>query len=100
MQHYDGGRAEVIEDGGGFFKEQGQVILNACCRNAVSNVFVDTAFGRVAIQQLSPTFAKEPTRILVHGELAPRKQSHFRHGVQTTLAIWIKGADRIDFVVE
>ena len=47
MQHHDGGRAEIVEDGGSFFKEQGQVILNTRSRNAISNVFVNTAFGRV-----------------------------------------------------
>ena len=100
MQHHDGGWAEVIENGSCFFKEQGQVIFNACSRNAISNIFVNTAFGRVAFQQLTPTLAKKPTRILVHRELAPRKQSYFRNWVQTTLAVGIKGTDRIDFVVE
>ncbi len=100
MQHHDGGWAEVIENGSCFFKEQGQVILNACSRNAISNIFVDTTFGRVAFQQLTPTLAKQRARILVHGELAPRKQSNFRNWVQTTLTVWVKGADRIDFVVE
>ena len=93
MQHHDGGWAEVIENGSCFFKEQGQVILNACSRNAISNVFVNTTFGRVAFQQLTPTLAKKPTRILVHGELAPRKQPYFRHGVQTTLTVRVKGAN-------
>ena len=95
-----GARAQVVKYGGGFFKEQRQVVLDARRGHAVAHVFVDAAFGRVAFQQFAPAAPESRSGRLVHRELAPGQQAHFGHGVQAALAVGVKGADGVDFVVK
>ena len=38
--------------------------------------------------------------IVIHRELAPGQQPHFRHGVEAALRVGVEGADAVDFVVE
>ena len=41
--------AQIVKHRGGLFKEQRQIIFNACCGHAVADVFVNATFGGVAI---------------------------------------------------
>ena len=104
VQHHGGGiglaSAQVIKHRGSFFKKQRQVVLDARRGYAIAHVFVDAALGRVALQQLAPTASESRTGRLVHRELSPGQQPHFGHGVEAALAVGVKGADAVDFVVE
>ena len=70
MQSHQGLRSQVVKHGRGVVKKQGQVVLNARGGHAIAHVFVDAAFGRVALEQFAPAAAKFGARRLVHGELA------------------------------
>ena len=100
MQSHQGLRSQVVKHGRGVVKKQGQVVLNARGGHAIAHVFVDAAFGRVALEQFAPAAAKFGARRLVHGELATGQQPHLGHRVQAALAVGVKGADGVDFVVE
>ena len=102
---YQGGRCgaaspQIVKHGGGFFKEQRQIIFNARSGHAVANVFVNTAFGGIAIQQFTPPTAKLGTRRFVHGKFSARQQTNFGHGVQTALRVGIESPDRVNLVVK
>ena len=100
VQHHRSIGAQVIKHRGGLVKEQGQVILNTRGSYAVANVFVDTALGGVALQQLAPAAAKAGPRSVVHREFTPRQQPNLGHWVQAALAVRVKGADAVDLVVK
>ena len=92
--------AEVVKNGGGFFKKQRQVVLDATAGQARGHVFVDAAFGRIALDALAPACAKSRARGLVHGEFAPRQQAHFGHGIKAALAVGVEGANGVHFIAE
>ena len=100
VQHHASLLAQVVEHGGRFFKKQRQVVLDARGGHAVAHVFVDAAFGRVAVQEFAPALAEQRARSVVHRELAPRQQTHLGHGVEAALAVGVEGADGVDLVVE
>jgi hypothetical protein len=54
----------------------------------------------MVIQQFTPSAAKLGTRRFVHGKFAAWQQTHFGHGVQTALRVWIESSDGINFVVK
>ncbi len=100
VQHHRRLRADVVEYRGGVFEKEGQVILDAGGGDAVADVLVDAALGRVALEQLAPALAKARAGVVVHRELAARQQAHLGHRVQAALAVRIEGADGVDLVVE
>ena len=100
MQHQGGLLTQVIKYRGRGIKKQRQVILDARRGHAVAHVLVDAAARGVALQQLAPALAELGAARLVHGELAPWQQAHFRHGVQAALRVGVKRADGVDLVVE
>ena len=100
MKHHHRGLTQVIKYRGGLFKKQWQVVLNACSRHAIAHVFVDAAAGRVAVEQFTPTASEQSPRHLVHGELSTGQQTHLGHRVEAALGIGVKGANRVDLVVE
>ena len=100
MQNHRGVFTQVIKNRSCFIKKQRQVVLNAGGSDARAHVFVNAAFGRVALQQLAPAAAKLGPRGIIHGELAPGQQTHIRNRVKATLAIGVKGADAVNFVVK
>ena len=100
MQHHHRLFTQVVKDGGGFFKKQWQVVLDACCGHAIAHVFVNAASGGVAIQEFTPAAAKQRTRGLIHGELSTRQQTHLGHGVEAALGVGVKGAYGVDFIVK
>ena len=100
VQYHGGLRAHVVEHSGGVVKKQRQVILNARRGNPIAHVFVDATLGGVTVHEFTPAVAKACAGIVVHRELAPREQPHFRHGVEAALRIGVKGADGVDFVIK
>ena len=100
VQHHGGLAAEVVEHGRGLVEEQRQVVLDARRGDAIADVLVDAALGRVALEQLAPAVAEFRARLVVHREFAAGQQPHFGHGIEAALAVRIEGADRIDLVVE
>ena len=100
MQHHSGLRSEVVEHGRGLVEEQRQVVLDSGRGHTISDVLVDSALGRVALQQVAPAGTQLRSGRIVHGELASRQQANFRHRVQAALAVRIKGPDAVDLVVK
>ena len=100
VQHDRGFIAKVIENGGGLFEEQRQVVLDAGRGHAVADVLVDAAARRVALQQFAPAAAKARARRVVHREFTTRQQADLGHRVQAALAVGVEGADAVDLVVE
>ena len=100
VQHQRAALRQVVKYGGGLLEKQGQVILNARRGNALAHVFVDAAFARVALYQLAPAAAKLAAGGFVHRELAPWQQAHLIYGVQAALAVGVKGADGVDFIIK
>ena len=103
MQHQGsrvrGACTQVVKHGGRVIKKQRQIIFNAGRGYPNADVFVDAAAGRVALEQLAPAFAELGPGRIVHRELAPWQQPHFGHRVQAALAVRVKGANAVDFVV-
>ena len=91
---------QVVEEGGGLFKEQRQVVLDAGAGQPLAHVLVEPRLARVAVHVLAPAAAKHLARGLVERELAARQQAHLGHGVEAALAVGVEDADRVDFVAE
>ena len=71
MQHHRSRCSQVVEDGGGVLKEQGQVVLDTGGGDTVAHVLVNAALGRIAFQQFPPSAAKARAGSIVHGEFTP-----------------------------
>ena len=91
---------QVIEDGGRFFEEERDVVLDAGAGNALRNIFVDAGFGRIALESLAEFLAEACAALVVHRKFTCRQQADFRHRVDGALGVHVEGLDALDFVVE
>ena len=93
-------RTQIIKHGGRLFKKERQIIFNACRGHTIADVFVNAAFGRVAIEQFTPAASELGARRFVHGKLTARQQAHLGHRIQAALGVGVEGANGINFVVK
>ena len=100
MQHQRSVFAQVVEQGGGGFVEQRQVVLHAAGGELVGNVLVHLALGRIAFEAFAEVLSEAGHAVLVQGHFPGRQQADFRHLVQGALGVRVEGADGLDFVVE
>ncbi len=91
---------QVVEQRGGVFEEQRQVILDARRRIAFADVLVDVRPGWIALEALAEALAKARLPVIVEREFACRQQADFRHRIQRALGVHIEGGDGLDLVVE
>src|SRR5687768_9211946 len=98
VQHDRGVVADVVEHRGRVIEEEGQVILDACRGHAVADVLVDTALGRVTLEQLTPAAAEFGPGLVVHRELAAGQQADLGYGVEAALAVGVESTYRVDLV--
>ena len=91
---------QKIEQGGGLFEEEGEVILQAAGGVALGDLPVDEAALGVPLEGVPEGPAETGDPLLVEGELAGREHSHALHPVAGALGLGVEGADALELVVE
>ena len=100
MQTEHGIIRQVIQQGGGVFEKQRQIPFYAAAGDALAHILVDAATRGIAFKNLAELQAKARNAIVIQRELACWQQAEVTDRIQATLAIDIKGADGLDFIVE
>ena len=100
VQAYLSRRREIVEQRGGFVKKQRQVVLDAGGQQALADILVDPASGRIALEGFTKAHAKRGAGGIVAGKLARGQQADVIDLVNAALGVDIESADAVDFVVE
>jgi hypothetical protein len=100
VQQDGGAVGQVVEEGGGLVEEQGQVVLDAGRGDAVGDILVNHAAGRIPLEGFPETAAEAGAPGFVHGELPRRQQAHFLHREDGALGVGVEGLDALHFLVE
>jgi hypothetical protein len=93
-------RRQIVEQRGGLFEEERQVVFDARGRYAIADVFIDRGAARVALEDLAPTAAEGGAGGFVEGEFAAGQQAHVFHRIEAALRVGVERADRVDLIVE
>ena len=95
-----GVRRQVVEQGGGFFEEQGQVVLDTGGDDTAGQVLEDRAAAEVDVEAFAKACLEAGHFVLLHGEFARRQQAHGIHLVYRALGLGVEGAQGLDLVIE
>ena len=91
---------QIVEQRGGLFEEERQVVFDARGRHPVADILIDRRAARVALEHFAPAAAKGGAGGFVEGEFAARQQAHVLHGIEAALRVGVERADRVDLIVE
>ena len=91
---------QVVEQAGQFVEEQRQIVLNAWWNKAFAEVHVQRATPMIHFKAFAKARAKASQRRLVERELLGRQQVDAVYLVDRALGFRIKGAQRLDLVVQ
>ena len=96
----EGVPAQIVEQGGGLFEEQGQVVFQAAGKVALAHFPVDEAGLGIALELVAVLTAEKADGVLVHGKLTGGEQADTVHLFGRALGFGVEQADAVDFVVE
>ena len=57
-------------------------------------------FDRIALEFFAEAASETSAAFFIKGKFARRQQAYFADGVDTSLRIYVKGANRFDFVIQ
>ena len=91
---------QVVEQAGGVFEEQRQVVLDAGRGDAAGHVLEDRAAAEIHIEAFAKACAEVGDGLFIQRELAGRQQADRLDLVDRALGFRVEGAQGFDFVVE
>ena len=100
QQRHPGPLGDVLEEGGGLFEEQRQVLLEAGGGDALEGVHVERALARVDVEQRLEALAEAGDGGARQRVLVGRQQLDALDPIGAALGVRVEGAQGVDLVVE
>ena len=91
---------QIVEQGGRVFKKQRQIGFDARRNQALTDLFVHGAAGRIPFEAVAPITAKQGNAFFVERELTRGEQGDFCDRIGRALGFRIKQPQSFDFIVE
>ncbi len=91
---------QVIKQGGGFFKKQGQKILDSLGWNTLTDIPEDRAASLIDIKAGQPVVLKAPDSRFVQWDFPCGQEVYVIGLFQRALGVRVEGAKRFNFIVE
>ena len=100
MQKHAGVFRQIVENRGGTFKKQWQIIFNTVRCQACGDILVHAALRGITFEAVTEVFTETMLPVLVERKFTCRQQANLVDGINAALRVDVESADLIDFIAE